>query len=293
MRKMLTFIVLMCLSIFHQMAEAKIYDCFLFFNELDILEIRLQELYDHVDYFVLVESLDTFQGNQKPLFYEENKERFEQFADKIIHVIVKDYTYGGNPWDVEAYQRNQIMRGLGNCQPDDIILVSDVDEIPRADILPLVCQMIDDEKNHYLRFEQPICRFYLNCKDYMYPCPNWIGTCATTYQMLCQATPQGVRECRYAAIPLLRQAGWHFTSMGGLAAFIQKIESYSHHEDRYRPELRTQEYIVGYMHTYCHLVPINERYPKYVFENLSLFIKKGFIFEPLVNVETAVRDILK
>ena len=106
-----------------------IYDCFTFFNELEILKIRLNEMYDAVDYFVLVESEETFRGAPKPLFFYENKNAFTRYKDKIIHIIVKGKFETGSPWAREAFQRNQIMRGLENCKKNDIILISDVDEI--------------------------------------------------------------------------------------------------------------------------------------------------------------------
>jgi len=68
-----------------------IYDCFSFFNELDLLEIRLHELDPVVDKFVLVEASKTFQGKDKPLFYDENKERYKEFSEKIIHVVVDKF----------------------------------------------------------------------------------------------------------------------------------------------------------------------------------------------------------
>src|SRR3989344_1716902 len=85
--------------------DAKIYDCFTFFNELDLLDLKLHELADHVDKFVIVESTVTFQGNPKPLYFQENKQRFAPFLDKIIHVVVSDTPTEGSAWDREHYQR--------------------------------------------------------------------------------------------------------------------------------------------------------------------------------------------
>lgn len=112
----------------------KIYDCFQFFNELDLLEIRLNVLNDHVDYFVLTESTVTFSGLNKPLYYQENKDRFEKFNDKIIHVVVED-TPDGNPFERDVFQKNAIIRGLQDCEDDNIILTSDLDEIPDPEIV--------------------------------------------------------------------------------------------------------------------------------------------------------------
>lgn len=72
-----------------------VYDCFQFFNELDILKIRLNVMNDVVDKFVISEATETFSGLKKPLYYEENKEMFKEFEDKIIHVVVDDTPQGG------------------------------------------------------------------------------------------------------------------------------------------------------------------------------------------------------
>lgn len=96
---------------------------------MDLLEVRLNELYDKVDHFVLVEARETFTGNSKPLYYDENKERFQKFQDKIIHIILEGRFETTNQWAREFYQRNQLMQGLTECEPDDLILISDLDEI--------------------------------------------------------------------------------------------------------------------------------------------------------------------
>ncbi|MGN1154356.1 MAG: glycosyl transferase GT17 family protein, partial [Candidatus Gastranaerophilaceae bacterium] len=111
-----------------------IYDCFTFFNELDLLEIRLNVLNDYVDKFVLVESTKTFTGMDKPLYYKENKERFSHFNDKIIHIVL-DETPNEYAWHNECIQRNSISKGLTNCNDDDIILISDLDEIPTPEFI--------------------------------------------------------------------------------------------------------------------------------------------------------------
>src|SRR5689334_5945992 len=112
-----------------------IYDCFIFFNELELLDIRLNILNEVVDKFVLVEATQTHQYKPKPLYYSDNKERFKAFHDKIIHLIVDELppnpTNGPrNSWDMERFQRNCIARGLNDCKPDDVIIISDLDEIP-------------------------------------------------------------------------------------------------------------------------------------------------------------------
>ena len=115
-----------------------IYDCFTFYNELDLLEIRLNELNSVADYFVIVEANQTQTGFPKKLYYEENKERYKLFHKKIIHIIVKDMPdiKYNNSWVLENYQRNQIVRGLIKCNDNDIIFISDLDEIPNKKDFP-------------------------------------------------------------------------------------------------------------------------------------------------------------
>ena len=96
----------------------KIIDCFIFYNEMDLLTYRLNILNDVVDFFVIVEATRTFIGKEKPLFYNENKHLFEKFHDKIIHIIVDDFPYKypsiniarGDQWENERFQRNQIKK---------------------------------------------------------------------------------------------------------------------------------------------------------------------------------------
>ena len=116
-----------------------IIDCFPFFNELDILEIRLNILNDFVDKFILVEASNTQSKLDKPFYFEENKKRFDKFLDKIIHIKVTDYP-DQNGWEMENYQRNCILKGLNNIElsTDDIIGISDVDEIWSPNCMDLV-----------------------------------------------------------------------------------------------------------------------------------------------------------
>ena len=119
----------------------KIIDCFIFYNELDLLTYRFNLLNDIVDYFIIVESTHTFIGKEKKLVFNENKHLFENFSDKIIHIIVDDLPYkhpniniGNNDvWNNEFFQRNAISRGISyikNLDQSDVIILADLDEIP-------------------------------------------------------------------------------------------------------------------------------------------------------------------
>ena len=120
-----------------------LYDCFTFYNELDLLEVRLHEHNAAVDRFVLVEARQTFQGVPKDLVFEKNKQRFAPFLDKIIHVIIdfpehialNYYKNSNAAWNREFFQRDAMAQGLAAAQPNDLIMVSDVDEIVRSDVL--------------------------------------------------------------------------------------------------------------------------------------------------------------
>ena len=116
----------------------KIFDCFMFFNELDLLELRLMEVYDYVDYFVLVEGNKTHTGHPKEFIFEQNKERYSKWLDKIIHVKIEDFPEYvlDRPALLENFHRNQIIRGLvGKVEVGDKIMVSDVDEIPNMEMI--------------------------------------------------------------------------------------------------------------------------------------------------------------
>ena len=124
----------------------KIYDAFLFDNELDLLEIRLETLSTSVDYFVIVESTTTFTGLEKPLALKHNWSRFSKFHHKIIHYVLTDPAKDARTtWDVERYQRNALfdqvfprLKGDQVAQKGDIIVVSDADEIPRPATMVVV-----------------------------------------------------------------------------------------------------------------------------------------------------------
>lgn len=232
-----------------------IYDTFLFFNELELLELRLHELTGVVDRFVVVEATRTFTGKPKPLHFQENAQLFRTFNDQIIHVVVDDLPASTNPWDLEDFQRDCLARGLRGCQPDDLVLVSDADEIPRAAALrsaasvcrfrpgavtglwhrlfkqrPVVRLLRNLFKKWHpwvMTFEQGYHAYFLNC---VRQGPPWLGTRMTHYRDL--STPNDLRRWKGR---LVADGGWHFTYMGGLERIQAKLDSFSHQEFN-RPE---------------------------------------------------------
>jgi len=115
----------------------KVIDCFPFYNELDLLDFRLRYMDDVVDKFVLVEATHTQAGNPKELYFEKNKARYEKYLHKIEHIIVDDCPNTNDPWDNENHQRRGINKGIVKTNPgnDDIIIISDVDEIVKRLLL--------------------------------------------------------------------------------------------------------------------------------------------------------------
>jgi beta-1,4-mannosyl-glycoprotein beta-1,4-N-acetylglucosaminyltransferase len=232
----------------------KIYDCFQFFNELDLLEIRLDVLYDHVDYFVISESNRTHSNKLKEYTFLENKDKFSKYMDKIIHVTeelpedifgpirkeeTSDYNKQYNkiidiftsedenglkqyPTFARDYmQREFIKLGLINCNDDDIIMVSDLDEIPN----PSVIDRIKNEKllEHCVMMD---CHnFYINniCHT------NWYGNYTVLYEKTKNKSLTNLRNLR-VNMEKLYDSGWHLSFMGGPERVKTKIESYSHQE---------------------------------------------------------------
>lgn len=253
----------------------KIYDCFTFFNELEILEIKLNELYQHVDYFVLVESTETFRGNPKPLYFSENKERFSQFLDKIIHVVLTENITTNDPWSREFFQRNQILRGLTACNDEDIIIIEDLDEIIRASRVMDLITLLD--LYPFVVCDQNIYTYYLNRYGHgRGTTTRWFGSAITRFAYVKQKLPQGIREDRYKA-HVLDDAGWHFTYMGGIERVIKKLENFSHSEldnETYKNHQRIREEVEA-----LQLIEIDESFPQFVQENIPYLKKLGLIDE--------------
>jgi len=263
--------------------RAQIYDCFLFYNELELLTIRLHELYDHVDKFVLVESEETFRGNPKPLYYQENKHLFEKFADKIIHVIVKGHYQAKNPkeywqaWEREAFQRDQIMRGLIDCDDKDIIIISDVDEILRPQSIGRIQTMLHEMpaavNSKCITCIHVLYRYFFNRLSTKF-IPNY-GAMAVYYFEVKKYSPQYFRNIRTNRPFKIVNAGWHFTSMGGIDAIVSKLSAYAaSHLDT--PENRDWELLKKEINE-MPLVPIDETFPRHIYENQEYYRSKGFI----------------
>lgn len=273
-----------------------VYDCFSFFNELDILEIRLNTLNEVVDKFVLVEATRTHSGLPKPLYFEENKQRFAPFLDKIIHVVVDDEpripaeaTNNEKAWAMENYQRNAILKGLSEAQLDDTIIIADLDEIPSPDAI-LQCKGIQDIVHFFLRNYY----FFVNYRNITDP--TWDGgPQALPFKLLKNGntpsanalkmqpspyvnkgfTPTMVRYLK--PVHIIKNAGWHFSYCGGYKAIQKKLKSFAHTEfnnktytsiSTIKRHVERGEDIHGRGQRFV-AEPIDSTFPRHLVKNLS------------------------
>lgn len=223
-----------------------------FFNELDLLELRLETMSPYVDYFVVSESTMTHSGKPKPLYYWKNRERYRKFHDKIIHQIVDNspasleelknmkprgdfharvitnvlrsdwFDHNINSYLRDTYEKECLLVPLRFCEKDDIILFGDLDEIVRPEALEKVLKKFHDMTVY--NFRNDMFYYYLNNQKVNEP---WVGTLAISFRKFYYDDVYsfcGLRTYREGAF--IDNGGWHFTYMGGADKIKQKIESW-------------------------------------------------------------------
>ena len=256
----------------------KVYDCFCYFNEDMLLQIRLETLWDYVDYFVIVESVYTLSGKPKNLNF--NIDKFKKYKSKIRYLVVKDYPFDlGDPWRNDTYQKNYISNGLFDAQPNDRIIFSDLDEIPRPEMIATF------NEKRYIRgdFEQHCYAYYLNnrCEANKTPVP-WPGSKITTYKNFLDFFSCAMSLRIYKSSGLLRvpkrylfkkfkvqkinNGGWHFSWMGGVEKVIQKLESHAHQEYN-KPEFKDPKIIKARIAAGNDILNLKVRYEPQVIDN--------------------------
>lgn len=190
---------------------SKVYDLTQIFNELDLLEIRLNILDPYVDFFVIGESTQTFSGHKKPLHYLENKERFAKWNHKIIHHVMPEVDTD----DVflrTAIQKDSLRNAIMNCDPSDVVYYGDVDEIWKP-------KDVSNDKNY--KMQQLNYCYYLNQRS----SETWQGTNVCKYRSLIN-----LNELRANHDFVVMDGGWHFTNMGGVDQILEKLDAYDHQE---------------------------------------------------------------
>lgn len=234
----------------------KRFDVFTFYNELDMLELRLEMLNDYVDQFVLIECVETFSGRPKPLYYQENKERFKKWHHKITHHITYDppksfedlrerlvsdaadkltkqislqaltstnVPPGELHWLKEFYQKENIRRALitSGAQFEDLCFITDLDEIWNTD---LEYEAIDQHSIYKLR--QLVYSGWMNVRS----SEEWAGTLLTRYKNIEGVCLNHLRTPSKTEYTYIENGGWHFTFMGGEEQVKKKLEAYGHQE---------------------------------------------------------------
>ena len=242
----------------------KIYDCFMYFDEEEVLDLRLNILKDKIDYFVIVESTFNHKGERRKLLFDKSK--FEKFNSKIIYLVFdkvpdevqkvsnddsleeKDRKYIMNAVYRENSQRNYIYEGLKKCEKNDLILISDVDEIPKLNFLDL-----NNLNNEIVIFRQDMFYYKFNL---VIPNFKWSGTKGVLKKNL--ISPQWLRNIKdrkypfyrfdthfsdkkYTNIKIISDGGWHFSNLKSPANIEHKLRSYLHHREFDKVSLTVDE----------------------------------------------------
>jgi len=194
-----------------------IFDSFIMNDETDLLECRLMELQDCNVTHILAEATKDHHGRAKPLYYGDNKSRYEQWNNRIIHIVADDLREG-DPWGNLKRQRNWILKGLKDAENSDVLIYSDVDEILNEDCIKRAAT-----PGRGLKFYQ---RFFLFAVDWEWPY-KWRGSAACHVENV--SSVEAVRTADTFSIHP-GDAGWHFSWLGGPDGIIAKTKVYCHDE---------------------------------------------------------------
>jgi beta-1,4-mannosyl-glycoprotein beta-1,4-N-acetylglucosaminyltransferase len=267
----------------------EVFDCFIFNDELEIIDIRFHTLDKFTSKFVIVESNRTHQGGKKNINF--NIKYFKKFEKKIIYLLIDDTSILDknkndlNSWIRENNQRNFISKGLQDCSNDDIILISDADEIPNLTKINL-----NKLREKVYAFEQLNYMYKLN----LLRSDMWIGTKLCKYKYL--KSPQWLRSLKvhkkysYLRIDkvfinnyihnfkIIKNGGWHFGWMKKPKGIINKLNSFAHTEFN-KKEFKKKNYINDMIKNKINflndeplkIVQINKSYPTYIYKNLKKF----------------------
>ena len=262
----------------------KILDCFIFNDEIEILDIRFNVLNNFVDKFIIVESAINHQGNYKKKNFNLNL--FKKFEQKIKYILIEQYPKNFSAWQRENYQRNYIFNGLEEFSPEDMVIISDADEIPN-----LINLDFSKLKNNYYTFEQDHYYYKLNLKKKI----KWNGSKMCKIKNL--KSPQWLRNLKmhkkYSMLRIdkylnknyvfdfqvIKNGGWHFGWLKTIENMILKIKSFAHTEyniSLYKDENFIRECVknhINFLNTDEKLekVEINEKFPDYIRNNTQKF----------------------
>lgn len=212
---------------------SKVYDCFIFNGEFELLEIRLKTHFDAVDFFVIAEGDKTFHGADKEYFtFFRLPENLLCYREKIRLIRFETPIFGETEgsWLVYALQRDSMLCGLYDCDNDDFVIFSDTDEILRPEKIREAMELLNFGLESVIFNQDTFC-YYLNVKD----SNNWEGPRMLKFDTILKKklTPQIIVNDDYFdrknSITLF-ESGWHFQNLGGPKRVVKKLQSSCHHE---------------------------------------------------------------
>lgn len=261
---------------------SKIYDCFVFNDELDLLDIRLNILNNVVDYFILIEGERTWQNNKKIPFFENNKHRFAKFIDKIYYVVIPEAEFVPHTWTNERMSFDKILDVLKttSIKNNDIVLVSSCDEIPN----PNQFNILKDTTLFPTHFQQKLYYYYINTIFNHWGTIYCGGTSAITFEQLLQkgSVYDTITE-RSTNNSFIKNGGWHFSYLGGADQIYTKVRSFSHEEykNMTKEEITQQVALLKDLYNrhdvYLDSLDPEENWPMYIQQNKENFSK--FIYK--------------
>lgn len=217
----------------------KIIDGFIFYNELDLLEGRLEYLYDTVDFFMLVESNITFSGKNKPYYFRENINRYKKYLDKVIYhpFVIKDldrfdFTYkpthmdpNSASWKIEHLHRQELVDHAEIFDDDDMLILSDLDEIPSISAIGTSKKLLETSQMKIMALIQDL---------YLYNFTNkvvegWPGSIVSNNRFARHVGGEQIRKQRYN-LHRIYDGGYHFSNWMNVEQIKTKLESFSHQE---------------------------------------------------------------
>lgn len=203
----------------------KVYDLFMFNGELDILEIRLNILGPFVDFFVIGDAAETFSGKPKPLYLRDNMDRFAKWKDKIIPIDIPRTMEFNNAFERAAYQKELLKRNLPylGVKDDDIIYYGDVDEVWDPNPQKVLESLNAIYRGQVVSLEMKNYCYYLNNRS----SERWVGTIKGKWSSIKE---KELAYWRANHTHEMKNAGWHFTNMGGSDMIRRKLEDYDHQE---------------------------------------------------------------
>ena len=265
----------------------KLCDCFMYFDEDLVLDLRLNILNNYVDKFVIAEATKDHTGKDKKLNFNINN--FSKFKNKISYIIVEDMPtnlkfYKKN-WPVhhlrDQHQRNALARGYEDSNDEDLIMISDIDEIPDPNKIKIF-----DVKNKYACFIQKNFQSKINLLNISDK--NWMGTKIIKKKYI--KSPQWLRNIKTAKPSfwkfykprqpqLIYDGGWHFSFLKNPKGISKKIQSYSHSEYNksiYTDEKKIAERINNKIDIFdrnfkYEKIDIDDTFPKYILENINKY----------------------